>query len=1522
MERTSNSSSADVVEAFITRWHPSGGAERANYQLFLSELCDALGVSRPDPAKSNDYENVYIFERSVIFENGDGTTSPGSIDLYKRGCFVLETKQGVEKKEAAQPLSQAERQRRKKRRKGHGVRGSGTWDTALTKARGQAEGYVRALPAEEGRPPFVAVVDVGYCIDLFSEFTRTGGNYVPFPDPRSHRILLEHLRRDEVQERLRVLWTDPMALDPSRRSARVTRDIADRLARLAKSLEASGHRPKAVANFLMRCLFTMFAEDVGLLPECAFTELLRGLRSSHRSLGFQPKKLGQDGQATDGQATRSPATVPSFKPTVEELWRTMNTGGFSVALRETLLRFNGGLFAEYEALDVTLDQLELLVEAAEADWRDVEPAIFGTLLERALDPDERHKLGAHYTPRAYVERLVLPTIVEPLRDEWAAVQTAVSVTLARAESVEIEAQDLRERARQGDTAAKQSTKAHELESDARKLREQAADELSRFHGRLCKTKILDPACGSGNFLYVSLEHLKRLEGEVLVQLRTISREAIDLIEGEGITVDPHQLLGLEINPRAAAITELVLWIGYLQWHYRTHGDINPPEPVIKDFHNIECRDAVLAYDGERIVIDPETNQPVTRWDGKTYKKHPVTGEDVPDESARVPLREYTNPRPAQWPEADFVVGNPPFIGTALMRQALGDGYTETLRRTIDEVPESSDYVMYWWNHAAHLARKDAIRRFGFIATNSLRQTFNRRVLEPHLHDKKKPLSLVFAIPDHPWVDAADGAAVRISMTAGEGGQRTGILSKVIAEATASGHGDSVLVELSKAEGQIHPDLTTGADVSSSASLKANSELSCRGVQLIGAGFIVTPEQARDLGLGRIPGLERHIRQYRNGRDLSQRPRDVMVIDLFGLAVQDLRQRFPEVYQWVHERVKPERDQNNRKSYRENWWIFGEPRGHFRPALKGLHRYIATVETSKHRFFVFLDESILPDNKLVNIALDDAYSLGVLSSRIHVTWALAAGGRLGVGNDPCYNKTRCFETFPFPEATEGQQVRICELGEALDAHRKRQQAQHPRLTMTAMYNVLDTLRAIEGEQPRSLGFQPKSSIDNNLGAKGLGQDGQATDGQATDGQATDGQATGKNPDTWPTAFDAKRPIEKREGAFLPHWTQQETAYFVTFRLGDSLPQAVAQQWCQEREALLERVAMEEDPAVREGLHQRVKRLFTEKFDRLLDNGRGSCCLREDGIAEIVANALRHFDDERYRLWAFCVMPNHVHAVVEPLGKHGLPDIMHSWKSYTGNRINAALGRTGALWQQESFDHVIRSQSDFERYIDYTIENPSNAGLADWPWVGSRSLPFQGKSSFDNASKTGELGLEAQATLRSLPFQGKSDPERSIRLTSKEQEIHEQGLVSVLKELHDDLDAAVFDAYGWAYDLTDEEILERLVALNAERATEERQGIIRWLRPAFQCPEGAVATQTEAEEPVAVELQPPKKRSWPKALAEQAQAVRTALTAFNRPATAEEVARSFKRARTDRVAELLETLASLGQCRALDGGRYVG
>jgi hypothetical protein len=761
----------------------------------------------------------------------------------------------------------------------------------------------------------------------------------------------------------------------------------------------------------------MFAEDVRLLPEESFRQLL----VRHAS---EPEVAMQ---------------------MLAQLWRDMDQGGFSAVLAGRVLRFNGKLFKQPETLPLREHQIALLIEAARADWRHVEPAIFGTLLERALNPSERHKLGAHYTPRAYVERLVMPTVIEPLRDEWRDAQAA-ALTLAA----------------EGDGSG-------------------AIVEIQKFHHRLCAIRVLDPACGSGNFLYVTLEHLKRLEGEVLNALDELGHRQTGLaLDGEradaaaGETVDPHNLLGIEINPRAAAIAEVVLWIGYLQWHFRTRGDVSPPVPVIRDFRNIENRDAVLAYDRVEFVTD-ERGVPVTRWDGKTMKPSPVTGEAIPDDSARVPVERYVNPRKAEWPEADFVVGNPPFIGNKRMRTLLGDGYVEALRGAWAEMPESVDFVMYWWHQAAEQTRMGRSARFGFITTNSIRQAFNRRVIEPYLEDKTKPLSLVFGIPDHPWVDASEGAAVRIAMTVASAGVHPATLREVTEEQDTGA--DEVAVQFHQKHGRMFSDLRIGANVSASIALRANALLSNRGVIPHGEAMSVTEDQAVALGLGRVPGLESRLRPYLNGRDVSQVPRGLRVIDMFGLSSDEVRDQFPEVYQWLLQRVKPDRDENPRVGVRDRWWIFAEPRKVMRAAHQELARYVATVQTSKHRFFVFLDAEVLPDDKLIAIASDDGAVLATLSSAVHATWALATGATLE--DRPVYNKSTCFECFPFPNwhavdkfgsdivsrGAEYPSDRVRRLGEHLDAHRKRQQAAHPGLTLTGMYNVLETLRSGEPLTPK-------------------------------------------------------------------------------------------------------------------------------------------------------------------------------------------------------------------------------------------------------------------------------------------------------------------------------------------------------------------------------------------------------------------------------------------------------------------------
>jgi len=874
----------------IEKWSNAGGSESSNAIAFTNDLCDFLGVDHPEPFKPVDVDNAYVFEKPVRGRNGNLKF----IDVYKRNHFVLENKQGVDNRVGETALSATRQAQLKAGKTGHGKRGSKTWDTAMEKARKQAENYARLLDGHEiagGRPPFIMVADVGHSIAVYADWSSHAAHYQPFPDPNNYRIILEDLKNEEVRERLYAIWSDPQSLNPSRNSARVTKEIADYLAQLAKSLEGK-HDTEIVAGFLMRCLFTMFAEDVKLIDENAFTKLL--------------KKCANDPEL--------------FVPFANELWSKMDTGGISTAIGQKIRHFNGGLFADNTALPLNQDQIQLLVDAAEADWREVEPAIFGTLLERALNPKERHKLGAHYTPRAYVERLVQPTIMEPLRREWEG-HLAAAVVLLREEEELIRQNEVAEIKARIDLAKGELLKAGKRENSDKKRRDAIA-ELMKFQSRLANLRVLDPACGSGNFLYVTLELLKRLEGEVLNVIQSIGQGQVK-IDLSGATITPENMLGIELNPRAAKIAELVLWIGYLQWHLRSTGSLNDlGSPILRDYHNIENRDAVLEWDRVEDVLDAD-GQPLTRWDGETTKVDPVTGNDVPDDTARTQVQRIVGGKATTWPKADFIIGNPPFLGKGeKMRLALGDEYTEALRSTYKRIPGSADFVMYWWYKSAMLLQKKQVNRFGFITTNSISQNFNRRVMDLFLN-AKKPISLLYAVPDHPWVDSADGAAVRIALSvAGEEGN--GVVEKVYQEEEIDGEPE-VSVFTSRAEGKVFSDLSIGADVVGAVSLESNSGISSNGMVLNGGDFRVTLEQAKTLGLGWNDEADKHIHPYRHGRDIAAISRGLYVIDLFGLKPNEIKETMPEIYQHVVTNIKPARDQNSRKSIRENWWIYGEPR---------------------------------------------------------------------------------------------------------------------------------------------------------------------------------------------------------------------------------------------------------------------------------------------------------------------------------------------------------------------------------------------------------------------------------------------------------------------------------------------------------------------------------------------------------------------------------------------------------------------
>ncbi|WP_346295069.1 class I SAM-dependent DNA methyltransferase [Rhodopseudomonas sp. P1] len=899
-------------------------------------------------------------------------------------------------------------------------------------------------------------------------------------------------------------------------------------------------------------------------------------------------------------------------PEVTQLWEAMDRGTWAHTLKAKVRKFNGEFFRSRAALPLGREEIGELRRAADHDWNEVDPSIFGTLLEQALDPADRKKLGAHYTPRAYVERLVIATIIEPLREDWRNVQATAETFRSNG--------DLK----------------------------RAAAEVQAFHDQLCRTRVLDPACGTGNFLYVSLELIKRLEGEVLEALLDLGGQ--EALRGLGShSVDPHQFLGLEINPRAAAIAELVLWIGYLQWHFRTKG-APPDEPILRAFKNIKVKNAVLD------------------WDGAPLPKI-VDGKEI-----------YPNPRRPEWPPAEFIVGNPPFIGKgAFMREALGERLTEALWRANPRINESADLVMFWWDRAAELltVKGTVLRRFGFVTTNSISQVFNRRVVERHL-TAKKPISLVFAIPDHPWTKATeDAASVRIAMTVGEKDVRQGALARVEREGDLTS--DHPIIEMTIELGRINPDLTIGADLTSASKLTANFGLSSNGMLLAGRGFVLSRSEAEHLGVGSRLEVESVVRPYINGRELYYGWSGRHIIDLFGITLDDARSRFPNVYQHLATTVKVERASVAAKTtvrdahdYAARWWLFAKPRAAFRDALVDLDRYVGTTETAKHRIFQFVDSRFIHDHMVIGIATADACHLGVLSSRIHLIWTLAQGGTLE--DRPRYTKSQCFDPFPFPDANPIQKQTIRVIAEELDAHRKRVLAEHPHLTLTGLYNVLERVKA--GAVPQAQPSSPGSSRRSTSSVR-----------------------------------DRKKSVDGRD-----------------------------------------------EPG-----H---------------DGGRSS-----------------------------------------------------------------------------------------------TVHD-----------------------------------------------------EQSNVLTSDEQRIFDDGLVLILKELHDRLDVAVAAAYGWPADISDEDILARLVALNKRRAEEEQRGLVRWLRPDYQVPRFAktLDKQAAAEDgaQVAATFSLGEKRhkpAFPASPVEQTATVFAALSAAPGAIDAKALAGQFKYTKTSekRIADALASLARLGYVSTTDG-----
>ncbi|MBZ0298130.1 MAG: N-6 DNA methylase [Anaerolineae bacterium] len=555
-----------------------------------------------------------------------------------------------------------------------------------------AEAYQQLLQYREklNNPPLLVVTDI--------ETWEIHTNW-PNTEKRVYKFRHEDLaQRPSVLQQLRDLFEAPERLHPRRNTEQVTADAARVFQIIADNMRAWEAEPERIAHYLTKLVFCLFAEDVGLLP------------------------AGPKGDAgIFSEIIERTRTDPTrFVRYTQDLFQAMADGGD--VLFQRIPWFNGSLFDDVTVEELSLEALTELERASRLNWESVEPAIFGTLFERSLDPSKRSQLGAHYTSREDILLIVEPVLMQPLRREWDAIQE--------------EARPIREKyeaALLGSNRRLITTYGSQLDA----LRERMLHPLR-------EVRVLDPACGSGNFLYISLQLLMDLEKEVIFS---------DLFTGmtQPIPeVHPRQMYGIEINPIAHALASIVVWIGYIQWRKNNGYYQSLREPILEELTgNIVQKDAILAFDADGSPVEPE------------------------------------------WPEVEVIVSNPPFLGGSLIRGELGNEYYEILTRLFSgRLPGFADLVCYWFEKArSHIALGKA-KRAGLLATNSIRGGANREVLKRI----KESGDIFMAWADRPWV--LEGAAVRVSMV--------GFDSKIQSERTL----DGLLVETINSDLTASVDITT------------------------------------------------------------------------------------------------------------------------------------------------------------------------------------------------------------------------------------------------------------------------------------------------------------------------------------------------------------------------------------------------------------------------------------------------------------------------------------------------------------------------------------------------------------------------------------------------------------------------------------------------------------------------------------------------------------------------------------------
>jgi restriction-modification enzyme MmeI-like protein len=644
----------------------------------------------------------------------------------------------------------------------------------------------------------------------------------------------------------------------------------------------------------------------------------------------------------------------------DQLFAAMENGGdFGL---EKIAYFNGGLFDGRRALPLDSGDIGLLQAAASLDWSQIDPTIFGTLFERFLDPDKRAQIGAHYTDPEKIMMIVEPVILRPLREEWAIARAQIEGLIGgRIKPAEIRL-DVSGRMQAGIRLGQQ-----------RRLKPvEAAEEVrSQFLERLRKITILDPACGSGNFLYLALQGVKDIELKANLECEVLG------LPPRVPVVGPEIVRGIEINRLAAELARTTIWIGDIQWRLR-NAIYAKPEPILRKLDAIECRDALITP-----VSQPSS---VNKSDQKFVE--------------------------AEWPPAEFIVGNPPFLGSKFFRKGrpgrkgspptkgLGDGYTETIYSIFaGRVPQSADFCNYWF-----LKSFDAFLNgsaFGLVATKSIAKGSNNQVLKRICASSEAIISAAWT--NEPWV--IDGAEVRVSLIC-VGRKESGEIPRL------NGH----VVD------HINSNLTTGLDVATATPLVENGRIAFQGVKLNGP-FEVTDEEARSMLAEpvNVNGLPNSlvVRRFVQNDDVTERPRPAWVIDFTAYPSRQQASQFQTPFEHLTRCVLPYRQSLETSAASENsklanYWLMQRPRPKLRQAIAALTRCILVPETSEHRIFVWSTIDAVFSGSLFVIARDDDVTFGILCSSWHDLWATAQGNRLGAGNQRRYNATRTFETFPFPD----------------------------------------------------------------------------------------------------------------------------------------------------------------------------------------------------------------------------------------------------------------------------------------------------------------------------------------------------------------------------------------------------------------------------------------------------------------------------------------------------------------------------